>query len=212
MNRKERPASQDDHSSFIDQWHQQLLSRRKFILAATAGITANLFSVKLHSAISGTGENTNNNNKTEEQNNKHSLKTISSVQNHLFPVGDDSPGADDIRALHYLQKNVLNHSAIDDEEKQFILNGAGWLDDLSMSTRKKLFLELNETQRESLLREIEKSPAGENWISTLLLYIFEALLCDPAYGGNPEGIGWKWLQHQPGFPGPPADKTYGNLL
>jgi gluconate 2-dehydrogenase gamma chain len=48
-------------------------------------------------------------------------------------------------------------------------------------------------------------------LSLLLYYIFEALLSDPVYGGNPGGIGWQWLEHQPGFPRPPADKIYGNL-
>ena len=53
-----------------------------------------------------------------------------------------------------------------------------------------------------LLRQIAKSTAGENWLATLLSYIFEALLAAPIYGGNPGGVGWKWLQHQPGFPLP----------
>jgi gluconate 2-dehydrogenase gamma chain len=40
----------------------------------------------------------------------------------------------------------------------------------------------------------------------------EALLTDPAYGGNPGGIGWRWLQHVPGYPRPPMDKIYPELL
>jgi len=45
----------------------------------------------------------------------------------------------------------------------------------------------------------------------LLTYILEALLTDPVYGGNPNGIGWTWLQHQPGFPTPTEDKKYYKL-
>ena len=33
-------------------------------------------------------------------------------------------------------------------------------------------------------------------------------MLDPVYGGNPEMIGWKWLEHQPGFPAPIEGKTY----
>ena len=40
------------------------------------------------------------------------------------------------------------------------------------------------------------------------LYIFEALLSDPVYGGNPEGIGWRWLGHRPGFPRPNQRNRY----
>ena len=50
-----------------------------------------------------------------------------------------------------------------------------------------------------------------NWLSLLLTYLLEALLADPVYGGNPGGIGWQWLAHQPGFPTPPADKTWYKL-
>jgi gluconate 2-dehydrogenase gamma chain len=56
------------------------------------------------------------------------------------------------------------------------------------------------------LRRFETN--GKQWISTILRYILEALLTDPIYGGNPNAIGWKWLDHQPGFPRPPANKRY----
>lgn len=204
MTRKERPCSNHSYSSFLDEWHQHLISRRKFILATAATVSASLFSTGSYAAASGQAAEKN-------PNHKQKLRTLSAVQQHLFPAGSDSPGAGDINALAYLQKNVLDDPALDPEEKQFILNGVGWLDDLSMSTQNSRFLELNEQQREKLLRMIEKSSAGENWLSTLLLYIFEALLSDPVYGGNPNGIGWKWLEHQAGFPRPPPDKIYGKL-
>ena len=62
-----------------------------------------------------------------------------------------------------------------------------------------------------MLRQIEQSNAGQNWLSLLLTYLLEALLADPVYGGNPDGIGWQWLEHQSGFPRPPADKTWYRL-
>jgi len=66
-------------------------------------------------------------------------------------------------------------------------------------------------QREDVLRQIEQSQAGRNWLSLLLTYLPEALLADPVYGGNPDGIGWTWLEHQPGYPTPPADKSWYRL-
>ena len=39
----------------------------------------------------------------------------------------------------------------------------------------------------------------------------EALLTDPAYGGNPDGIGWRWLGHTPGYPRPSAATIYPRL-
>ena len=211
MSRRERPNSNSDYSSFIDEWHQQLISRRRFILDAAVVVSVSLFSNDSYSATSGQAAKYKSVENNTEQPGKHVLQTLSAVQDHLFPKASDSPGAVDINALTYLQNNVLNDVARDQEEKQFILKGVGWLDDLSMSTLNKNFLKLNEQQREKLLRQIEKSSAGENWLSTVLLYIFEALLSDPVYGGNPDGVGWKWLEHQPGFPRPPANKIYGKL-
>ena len=42
-------------------------------------------------------------------------------------------------------------------------------------------------------------------------YLFEAMLSPPSYGGNPNGIGWHWLEHQAGFPLPQAGKRYYEL-
>jgi gluconate 2-dehydrogenase gamma chain len=58
------------------------------------------------------------------------------------------------------------------------------------------------SQRDEVLRAIASSTAGDRWLNVIMSYVLEALLSDPVYGGNPQGIGWQWLQHQPGFPRP----------
>ena len=83
--------------------------------------------------------------------------------------------------------------------------------ELSRDEYRRCFVELDELQRESVLRIIEQSEAGRNWLSLLLTYLLEALLADPVYGGNPDGLGWKWLEHQPGYPTPPQDKSWYKL-
>jgi len=136
--------------------------------------------------------------------------TLAAVQEQMFPAGDGAPGAADIHAIVYL-RNTLDNQAADGEDREFIFNGVGWLNDLTQEHKGKPFIELDETQRENMLRQIEQSNAGQNWLSLLLTYLLEALLADPVYGGNPDGIGWQWLEHQPGFPRPPADKTWYRL-
>ena len=136
--------------------------------------------------------------------------TIGEVQEHLFPADETSPGAYDIAALNYLH-NMIHAPDISSEERDLIKNGAGWLNDLSMQVYQLKFIKLNETQRESILRKIEQSRAGSRWLSLLMDYLIEALLSDPVYGGNKNGAGWKWLQHQAGFPQPGPDKKYFNL-
>jgi len=137
-------------------------------------------------------------------------RTLAAVQEHLFPAAPDTPGAADIRALDYLRNTIENPDA-DGEDREFIFNGVGWLNDLAQDTHRQPFTALDEAQRESLLRDIEQSRAGGNWLSLLLTYLLEALLADPVYGGNPDGVGWRWLEHQPGFPTPPADRAWYRL-
>jgi len=138
-------------------------------------------------------------------------QTLAQVQEILFPPGDDIPGASDIGATIYLYRAIENPGA-DGEDKDFIFRGIGWLDGLTQERHKKTFVQLSETQQQATIEVIVKSKAGQNWIATLLTYTLEALLMDPVYGGNPDGIGWKWLAHQPGFPTPPVDKTWDKLV
>jgi gluconate 2-dehydrogenase gamma chain len=138
--------------------------------------------------------------------------TISAVQEHLFPKGPDSPGAADINAAAYLEW-AITAPGIDPDTKNTIVNGVGRLQDASRERFDVPFSDINDEQSEQLLRYLaDKTRWGRTWLSLMLYYIFEALLSDPAYGSNPDQIGWQWLQHQPGFPTPPPDKIYGKLL
>ncbi len=178
----------------------KFLSRRTF-LSRTAGFLAALFFSPV--IVRAAKEYTSNQLKDP-------WLTIYVVQNHLFPSEADSPGAKEINAITYLQ-NVISSFTIDQDEKEFILNGVKWLNDLSLEKQEAIFTQLSFSQRTEMLHQITGSKAGRKWVSKLLSYIFEALLSDPVYGGNLDGIGWKWLHHHPGFPRPPKHKRYWNL-
>lgn len=132
---------------------------------------------------------------------------IAAVQNHLFPSEDNAPGAIEINALRYLH-NYLANPATDPEDIHFILSGTQSLQQFTTQKHGMAFTDLSINAREKLLRGFEKQPEGRRWLTTLLNYILESLLTDPVYGGNPDGIGWKWLEHRPGLPRPPANKRY----
>lgn len=152
--------------------------------------------------------------KRQAQKNTSSLNepwlTLSTVQEHLFPSEANSIGASDINALAYLQSMMLLPD-FEKEKQQLIHNGVGWLNDLSQQKHAKKFHQLDWKMKEDTLRQVEQSRAGSRWLSTLLTYLLEALLSDPIYEGNPKGIGWTWLNHQPGFPRPTEDKKYFKL-
>ncbi len=132
---------------------------------------------------------------------------IGAVQDRLFPSEPNAPGARELNALNYL-KWVVGDDGVDVEQRQFILRGVDWLEDMSRQAHDQGFLKLTTGQQDEMLKKIAQSDAGENWLSTLLLYIFEALLSDPVYGGNPDAIGWRWLGHRPGFPRPTEANKY----
>ncbi len=133
--------------------------------------------------------------------------SIAAVQEHLFPADESSPGAQDISALRFMQ-NILDAPDVVEKQKNFIFQGVGWLNDLSVKDYKTSFIKLNTENKEKILRKIEGSSAGNRWLSVMLTYLIEALLSDPVYGGNKDQKGWKWLEHQPGFPTPTTDQVY----
>ncbi|MCB1875679.1 MAG: gluconate 2-dehydrogenase subunit 3 family protein [Chromatiales bacterium] len=185
----------------LAEWKLALLSRRRFLLSLAGGSLLALFPLPRGSAAERQGDK-----ETEVD----TWGLLGAVQERLFPTELSAPGAREINALGYL-RGMLEGNHLPQEDAQFILQGAGWLQALSLERTGKSFLMLNGDEQDTLLRQIEASEAGENWMSTVILYIFEALLTDPAYGGNPDGIGWRWLAHTPGFPRPPADKLFWRL-
>ena len=134
-------------------------------------------------------------------------QTMAQVQEHLFPSGDNTPGAKEINAHKFLHF-VLSRPELDPDERVFITNGLSNLENLCEQTFHQGFASLNESQREDILQQFALTPEGEHWIHTLLLYVLEALLSDPVYGGNTGKIGWQWLDIQPGFPRPTINKQY----
>jgi hypothetical protein len=189
--------------SFFDQtyqtplWLTQRLSRRKLLKsAAGASLVASLprFAFATPNELAKIT-------KTDP------WLTLDVVLQHLLPSSNTGPGAIEIQATNYLYQMVQNQP-IEQDEKAFIQKGVGWLNGYSQSQLQKNFALLTSPEKEQMLRAIAGSRAGENWINTLLNYIFEAMLSPPVYGGNPNGIGWQWLKHQAGFPLPKNGDRY----
>jgi gluconate 2-dehydrogenase gamma chain len=186
----------------INTWRDALLTRRQLLVAAAGGSLAMLFPFTASASAAA---------ETAAGSQPDPWPLIDAVQQQLFPSEDNAPGAREINALGYL-RFVVSNATLDTEDRAFITRGAAWLDDMAQQMFKQSFTALDAADSEKVLQRIAGSEAGENWLSTLMLYIVEALLTDPVYGGNTDELGWKWLQHVPGFPQPPLDKTYPRLL
>lgn len=195
------------------------LNRRAFLrLSGAATMVASLAACKPNSVSSATKIANQSEQKSNQINTdkfeftKKQRQTLAAVQLHLFPDDGDGPSAKDINALAYLEWALTDPDNAADGDGEFIVKGIGWLDDLSKSTQGTEFINLATEQKEKVFTQISRSSAGENWLSLLLYYISEALMLDPFYGGNPDGIGWKWLKHQPGFPAPDETTHYRRFL
>jgi gluconate 2-dehydrogenase gamma chain len=127
---------------------------------------------------------------------------LAAVQEHLLPSDPGSPGARDIRATAYLEL-ALTGSDIEPGDLPQLKEGSVALNELARERYGKKFAELGENRRERTLRAFEETRQGDGWLTLLMGYTIEAYVGDPAYGGNPDGIVWKWLGHRPGFPAPP---------
>lgn len=133
------------------------------------------------------------------------IQVILHLSYHLFPLSKLGPGAQDYHISHYLA-SVFQDSRILKEDKKYFRKLAKWLEESSFDEYEKSFLNLSSSEKEELLQTISRSRWGENLIYTCLNYIFEAMLSAPIYGSNTKKVGWKWLNHNPGFPQPSLKK------
>jgi len=129
-------------------------------------------------------------------------RTVRALHEHLFPPLPGTPNVADINATAYLSA-VLLDPRIDAAEREFLSRGVILLDAYARRRHDRPFTALAEDEREAVLRRIEENPDGRYWLSLIVHYLLEALLADPVYGGNRDGIGWRWLAHDPGTPRPP---------
>lgn len=132
---------------------------------------------------------------------KSQTKIVITVQNFLFPKDNNGPSAFDIAAHQYLQW-VLLSEGIDNEDKNYIIKGLEWVEETSIEETEVGFLNLEEPKQNELLEYIVGTSWGASWCSLMMNFIFEALFCDPIYGGNVNKTGWQWLDHNPGQPRP----------
>ncbi len=133
-------------------------------------------------------------------------RVLDAVLLRLFPDDGNGPCARDLNALSYLEWSMTDPVNLRDGDPARVSEGIGWLQDLCLTTHETGFVDLNEDQQQSILERVARSKAGKSWLSLLMFYLTEALMLDPYYGGNPDMVGWLWLEHRPGFPRPVPGK------
>lgn len=129
------------------------------------------------------------------------LDTLEVVQRDLYGDANDAPSFKEINSRAYISL-ILTHTRVTQDTKEFIKNGVLWLEEEALTLYKKTYIKLDKNERHKTLKSIAKNQWGENWINTMLGFIYEAVLGDPVYGINKNESGWKWLHHASGLPRP----------
>lgn len=142
---------------------------------------------------------------------KNQFKTLRAVQDILFPEDGNGPSARDINATSYLVW-VLNDTRVDPEENAYLIEKLDEFISQCKLEHEDEFFELYQSTQEKFIEAISTGSWGKKWLSRLITFIFEALLLDPAYGGNTNELGWEWLNHDPGQPRPYKEIIYPEIF
>lgn len=142
---------------------------------------------------------------------KDQTKVLQHIQMILFPQEGNGPSALEVHADQYLIW-VLNDSLLDKRENDYIIDRLDQFILLAKEEYNKDFLELTQLQKEDFIELVNQEDWGGRWLSRLMTLIFEAMLLDPIYGGNPDGIAWQWLNHDPGYPRPVNENAYPTII
>jgi len=194
-----------DKSYKTPRWLRNKISRRNALKSAAGAISIATIPVMLNAkTLVETQTALSDKLKTDP------WRTLDNVFNHLLPASPTGPSAAQLNVTQYLF-NVVHLQPTEQAEIDFIYKGVGWLNGYTQSQLQQNFEYLTNNNKELMLRTISKSAAGDNWINTLINYLYEAMLAPPIYGGNPEGIGWQWLDHKAGFPLPQIGNRYYEL-
>ncbi len=185
-----------------EQWH---LSRKKFVSTLLLGGAA----LQMPWLTSCENKRYSPGDTTPLSN--HQFKVVQALQNVLFPSDGNGPGAYDVNADSYLLW-VLHDENLDPDENQYIIDKLTKFDAFAKDKLKYNFYDLNPREQYAIVEEVSGIIWGRRFLSRLLTLIFEALLVDPQYGGNPDGIGWTWLEHDPGSPRPTENHLYPSIL
>jgi len=125
---------------------------------------------------------------------------LDAIVDRLIPSDEHGPGAKEARVTHYIDRALGGALA---SSKAAYAAGLASLDRYARLSRGKSFLELSNTDRDSVLIDVETGAAtgftgsSAQFFALMLNHTRQGMFGDPYYGGNANFIGWDLL----GYPG-----------
>src|SRR5215213_8218198 len=113
--------------------------------------------------------------------NPHEARTAEALFDRMFPADENGPGASEVGVVSYLD---------------------GALAGAAKSLCGAPFADCGTEQQDELIGKLERgelldfrTPPQQDFFGMLRAHLQEGLFADPAYGGNRDKLGWKFLGH-----------------
>ena len=131
--------------------------------------------------------------------NRHEARTAAALFERMFPADENGPGATEIGAVAYLDSALAGAYA--DKVEPYRL-GLAALDRAAKQLCGKSFADCEVEQQDELVGKLERgelpdflTPPQQGFFDMLREHLQEGLFADPAYGGNHDKLGWRFLGH-----------------
>ncbi|MFL5732103.1 MAG: gluconate 2-dehydrogenase subunit 3 family protein [Chloroflexia bacterium] len=133
--------------------------------------------------------------------NPYEARTAAAIFERLFPADEHGPGATQMGVVTYLDRALAGAYRGSAESYRV---GLATLDRIARSRWGVPFADSTPQQQDAMLAELQQGtlemrvPSQREFFAMLRAHLQEGLFADPAYGGNFDKAGWRFLGH-PGF-------------
>src|SRR5215217_6878109 len=126
-------------------------------------------------------------------------RTAVALFERLFPADENGPGATEIRVLTYVDQALSG--AYRDHAETYRL-GLAALEHAARDMHGTSFADCDPDGQDAMISGLEhgtlrvlRAPSPHHFFKLLLDHLQEGLFADPAYGGNRDKLGWRFLGH-----------------
>lgn len=134
--------------------------------------------------------------------NPYEARTAAAIFERLFPRDEHGPGATEIGVIAFVDRAL---AGVYRDKGETYRVGLATLDQIARNRHGIPFANCSAEQQDGLLAEMEQGtlpdfrvPPPRDFFNMLRAHLQEGLFADPAYGGNRDKLGWRFLGH-PGF-------------
>ena len=126
--------------------------------------------------------------------------TLEAIVARLIPSDENSPGATEARAAHYIDRALAGPLRT---SRDAYAAGLAAIDTYALSSKGSTFAKLSPGNQDAVLTDMEKNlatgfaPNAATFFNLVRTHTIQGTFCDPYYGGNANFVGWDLI----GYPG-----------